>query len=121
NYYYRVTAFDINSLQSGPSSLESTSVVKQGMPRSLASSRLNADVDFGLFGRSVLELRPPPSIDPQTGTFTGPQPPTSQFTGDLTVIASELLGEGASEIRIDSIVPGYYPNGTIATYHLSVD
>ncbi|HSK18677.1 MAG TPA: hypothetical protein VK912_06020 [Longimicrobiales bacterium] len=120
-YYYRVTAFDINSLESSPTSLESTSEVKHIMPRSVASSTTAADVAVGLFGRTALLPGATPAIDPLTGTFDGPQAPTTLLNGDLTVIAGHLLARGSAGIRIDSIVPGYYPNGTIATYHLTVD
>ena len=117
-YYYKVVAFDINSIRSGPSSLVSASEIKVAQPRSdnVAFLPLYA---VTVHGRTVLSPREAPSIDPVAGTFSGPQPPTMRIAADLTVIAPRLLKAGVTEVRIDSIVPAYYANGSLATYYIS--
>jgi len=121
-YFYRVTAFDVNSIRSGPSTLESSADVKSTQPRAAATSLTDAVVEVGLRGRSgFLTAVATPTIDGATGRFSGPQPPTTQLQGTFTEFAAQVLRAGATEIRIDSVVPAYYFGGTIATYHLSVD
>ncbi|MGH7554865.1 MAG: T9SS type A sorting domain-containing protein [Longimicrobiales bacterium] len=121
-YFYRITAFDVNSFTSGPSSLESAAPAKSVTPRGSASSVTNARYVVGLFGRGSTPLQSQPAaIDPVTGTFTGPQPPTALLSGQFLLFAPQLLPAGVKEVRIDSVHPGYYPNGTVGTYFLTVD
>ena len=112
-YFYAVTAFDVNSLQSGPSSLESPPIARSTVPR--ASSSQLALGQLGtvkLLGGDDTELDPNaalPTIDPATGIFSGPMPPTDGIDLGLAAFISELLPteEGAVNVTIDSIVPGY--------------
>jgi len=110
-YFYKVTAFDINSLRSGPSSLESAGPSKSATPRAPASSLSDVQYRLGTFGRGDTPLEESSvTIDPVTGTFSGPQPPTQVMkpTG-FTAFAPQVLPTGVSKLfRIDSIVPDYY-------------
>jgi hypothetical protein len=116
-YHYKVTAFDINSAPSGPSSLESAAPTKSVKPVPAASSLVDADLEFGLFGRSAL----PPStglvaIDAVTGTFAGPQPPTDAIELIFQAFAPQLLPPGTHGMTLDSITPDYYGGA----YHFSM-
>ncbi|HUF51108.1 MAG TPA: hypothetical protein VMN60_09760 [Longimicrobiales bacterium] len=109
-YFYRVTAFDINSVRSGPSSLESAGPTKSVVPQAAASSLSPASFQVGLFGRgdTPLTLGPTPGIDPVTGIFSGPQPPTNAIEVEFQAFAPQLLPPGSYAMRIDSVVPKYY-------------
>src|SRR4029079_2572071 len=81
-YFYAVTAFDINSFQSGPSSLESPRATKSTTPVAGASNFQNtADVTVSMQARGVVldNTRPNPTLDPATGRFSGPFPPANDF------------------------------------------
>ena len=129
-YFYKVTAFDINSISSGPSSLESAGPAKSTWPRAPATSLTEASFAAGVFGRGTTPLNTThPTINPTTGTFSGPAAVTEAFGGQFAAFASQLLPKGVSEIRIDSVkgcpaitstTPcGYYPNGVVATYFIT--
>ena len=131
-YFYEVTAFDINSMPSGPTSLESAGGTKTVQPQRAASSLTSADFSLGIFGRGTQLAtctsgagcstdRPAPTIDPATGTFSGPAQPTTNISLTFEAYAAQLLQAGAKLITIDSIVPEIYLNGHIGTYYMSVD
>jgi hypothetical protein len=112
-YFYAVTAFDVNSLQSGPSSLESPPVTRSAVPRASSSQLALGQLgSLKLLGADDTELDPNaplPTIDPVTGIFSGPMPPTDGIDLGLAAFISELLpaGQGAVNVTVDSIVPGY--------------
>jgi len=106
-YFYKVTAFDINSARSGPSSLESAAPAKSIMPVSASAALGEAKYQAGLFGRSLLSDYSV-GLDPTTGEFTGPQPPTNGLSGSFQAFAPALLPAGSYQVKIDSIVPDYY-------------
>jgi hypothetical protein len=114
-YFYSVTAFDINSLQSGPSSLESPRATKSVTPSALASNFQNeVQQTSTIVGRgAVLDtLAPLPTIDPATGIFSGPFPPANGWTVGLgATVAQVLSGEAQVSARLDSIQLGH-PYGT---------
>jgi hypothetical protein len=116
-YFYRVTAFDINSIRSGPSSLESAGPTKTVIPTAPAGSLVGAKFGAGLFGRGNTPLPPGlvPGIDPNTGMFSGPQQPTNGFTGEFLAFVTQLLPAGVKQVRIDSVQPMYYPVTTGCT------
>ena len=121
-YFYRVTAFDINSIRSGPTSLESAGPIKSVLPQAAATSLTSAAYDVGLFGRGNVPLEGSmPSLSATTGMFDGPMPPTDLFAGEFVAFAPQLLPQGVKEIRIDSIWPGYYPSGVIGQYFMTAD
>ncbi len=109
-YFYRVTAFDVNSLRSGPSSLESSGSTKSIFPQAPSSDLTTAQFNASLIDKDGNALEPgdPPTVDPATGTFNRPQLPTDQLFGDFLAFAPQLLPTGTFEVRIDSIVGGYY-------------
>jgi hypothetical protein len=109
-YFYAVTAFDINSLQSGPTSLESPRTTKSILPNASASN-----VDFAPAATfSILgdDGNPIPAgtagfaIDPSTGRFNGLPPSNVQVTGEIEqsvlALATPLGGSGITA-RIDSV------------------
>jgi hypothetical protein len=109
-YFYSVTAFDLNSFQSGPSSIESPRATKPVTPAVLASNIENtATVTTSIVGRGqVLDTtRPNPTIDPATGIFSGPFPPANGWDVGLGALVSQVLvGESQVSVRLDSIKLG---------------
>ena len=108
-YFYSVTAFDVNSRASGPSSLESARTTKAVTPVPAVSNDTTAvTLTAGVFGRD--ELRPAgslPTIDPAAGTFSGPFPPADGGSVNLGALVVDLVGsEGAAAARLDSITLG---------------
>ncbi len=114
-YFYTVTAFDVNSLKSGPSSLESPRVTKRVTPRKIGTSALTdaGAVTFTLVDGNGNALNPSaaaPTIDATAGTFSGPAAPTAAFEGlGMQLFAGlSLKANSAATIRIDSVVPLWY-------------
>jgi hypothetical protein len=113
-YYYAVTGFDVNSVKSGPSSLEGAQVTQSVIPRSTAANQIAAEgVTFELIDRdgNVLDPAAPlPTLDATTGTFSGPWPPS----GALAPLAAELFADGLvvegqeAVFQIDSLDLFYY-------------
>jgi hypothetical protein len=75
-YFYSVTAFDVNSFQSGPPSLESARVTKAVTPVGGSSNIANLpDLSFEVTDPSGNPYTPGAfTIDPATGRFSGPAP-----------------------------------------------
>lgn len=113
-YTYAVTAFDVNSVASGPTSLESAGIPQSVTPRATAANEVPADVRGGLFGANdvVLDvLQPSPALDGATGTFSGPAAPASvafNVKPAEVFVPAALVGDYTAQVKIDSIVPGYY-------------
>ncbi len=85
-YFYAVTAFDINSLQSGPASLESSRSTKAVTPTSAASNfESSATVAVTLVGGGTPldTAAADPILDPVTGRFDRPFPPAGGFGLEL--------------------------------------
>ncbi len=109
-YHYAVTAFDVNSFISGPSSLESPRVTKTVTPRKLAANATAAVLVQGLFGANGALLNPNadyPTIDPANGTFTGTIPPANDGQLLFTSAVVEALAAGNIAVRFDSQTPGF--------------
>ena len=107
-YFYAVTAFDINSVKSGPTSLESPRSTKTVTPRALSANAHSAVIITGMFGGDGTKLDPStpwPRLDTATGTFEGPMPPAN--TGSFRFLASvpEALAPGDYKATMDSISP----------------
>jgi hypothetical protein len=123
SYVYAVTAFDVNSITSGPSSLESPRVVKGVTPRAPSGQEI-----LGTLGASQLIARgqvldssvPSPTLDPVTGIFSGPAPPTNGLSLLLTGFVPEVIGDSAVTLTIDSIAPGNPSARSPALYHVRV-
>ncbi len=122
-YFYAVTAFDINSFQSGPSSIESARVTKSVTPVAAASNYQNtADVTVSMQGRGVVldNTLPNPTIDPATGRFSGPFPPASDFEFGLAEFVQTLLAApGSFSLTLDSIGLGSAYDGIPNIYYFT--
>ncbi|HEX4560623.1 MAG TPA: hypothetical protein VH113_02225 [Gemmatimonadales bacterium] len=108
SYYYAVTAFDVNSVRSGPTSLESPRLVKTATPRTTGNVA-NAVIVQGMYGDDSVALDPTrsfPPIDSATGTFNGPMPPANGTVFTLLTSATQVLPRGRIEARIDSVSAG---------------
>jgi hypothetical protein len=124
-YFYSVVAFDINSFQSGPSSIESSRSTKPVVPAAQASNLENniASVVTSFLGRGT-ELDSSgtnPTIDPTTGIFSGPFPPANDWSVGVGVIAGEVLS-GTTNVtaKLDSIQLGSPYQGVAHQYWFTV-
>jgi hypothetical protein len=107
-YFYAVTAFDINSVKSGPSSLESPLITKTVTPRAPSGQEVSGTLTPNLLGEGgvVLAKGTVPAIDPTTGEFAGPMPPADGWDVGLAAFVPQLLADGSASVTIDSVVPG---------------
>jgi hypothetical protein len=115
-YVYAVTAFDVNSAKSGPSSLESARITMSVTPRATATNQVGpTEVTFVLLDRDGDTLNPlaaQPKID-SLGRFDGPAPPSGAVTGIGELFAGAMLdAPGQLTLTIDSVNPFYYHDGT---------
>lgn len=106
-YYYAVTAFDVNSVRSAPSSLESAKISKQivvGKAPSNVVSTGNVVVS-GPFGRGTAALAAgtAPTLGATTGRFSGPAQPSNALTISLGAFVTQVLKAGDAAVRLDSI------------------
>ncbi len=126
-YFYAVTAFDVNSFQAGASSLESPRGGKRvtpvhGAPTYASSGQVVSTQSFGR-GIRTDDRFPMPTIDPTTGRFSGPFPATDgaaiSFTGEF--VSKVLDGMGSFSLTLDSIDAGSaYDDPTIPVrYYLT--
>ncbi|MBK8002816.1 MAG: T9SS type A sorting domain-containing protein [Gemmatimonadetes bacterium] len=122
NYYYMVTAFDVNSVRSGNTSLESQRtgpkrVVPQRAPANTSSSGALGNVVVA--GRNgPLPAGTVPTIDATNGTFSGPFPPADGATISLAAFLPQVLpASGAVKLLLEDIEPGSAYNAIPATYH----
>jgi hypothetical protein len=120
-YYYAVTAFDVNSFQSAPSSMESARTPKAVRPRAASGQIAGGAVAVQLLGGdgAVLTDSVMPALDPATGRFAGPMPRTNGLTLALRAFLPQLVGGDTLFVALDSIVPGSaLTNPAPARYHL---
>jgi len=114
-YFYTVTAFDVNSLKSGPTSLESPRVTKRVTPRKSVTNQSVASLSYGIFGDSAIALDPSQpanwTID-ATGKFPGPPPPTGGLAAVFAPLVPQLLGPLNLAATIDSVLPRSNRAGT---------
>lgn len=109
-YFYAVTAFDVNSLASGPSSLESPRITKSVTPRVAGANATQAALVQGVFGEDGVQLDPTasyPAIDTLKGTFAGNMPPANGASLLLASAVVEALPPGDIFVRVDSVGPGF--------------
>jgi hypothetical protein len=107
-YFYAVTAFDINSVKSGPSSLESPMATKPVTPRAIGSTAAPTVLVTGMFGGDGTQLDVNagwPKLDSVNGTFNGPIPPANSTSLSFLASVPEALPEGDFKATIDSISP----------------
>ncbi|HXM39100.1 MAG TPA: hypothetical protein VN908_10645 [Gemmatimonadales bacterium] len=130
-YFYTVTAFDVNSVVSGPTSLESPRVTKPIVPRAPSGQEAGGSVTTPVLldraGATINASAPLPTLASATAIFSGPMPPTNGFTPGVAAFTPALVGGGTVTITIDSILPGHGNTGTTpggsygpATYFVSV-
>jgi hypothetical protein len=109
-YHYAVTAFDVNSVKSGPSSLESTRITKTVTPRAGSGQEVAGTLTpqelLAANGTALNSAAPEPTISPDSGTFRGPMPPTNGVQVGLAAFLPQLLGNGSLTVKIDSIGVG---------------
>lgn len=122
-YFYAVTAFDINSTVSGPSSLESGRIAKAVTPVASPSNVALAQLSFGVFGDDNTDLSQEAvsfSIDDQTGRFNGPPPPTTAVGATFQPLVRALLPAVNLTATIDSMkiraLGAAYPGDGIAAF-----
>jgi len=122
-YFYSVTAFDINSVQSGPASFESPRILKSVTPVRPASNFENA-VAFSLtvFGRGVPQTDTIiPTLDSLSGTFSKKMPSPNGWRLELVSFVKEVVGAADSiVIRLDSLVLGSAYDGIATQYWTTV-
>jgi len=111
-YFYSVTAFDLNSWQSGPSSLESPRIVKAVTPSSPASNTtITGSVEVAVYGRGVRMdsvISADPVLDATTGRFSGSARPADGLTTALlgALVPEAFAATGSVRIRLDSVQMG---------------
>jgi hypothetical protein len=112
----------VNSLKSGPSSLESPRVTKATTPRK-PSGQETAGVLQPLqllaADGTTLTTGALPTIDATTGIFSGPMPPTDGLQLGLSAFLPQILGNGSVVLTVDSIIPGAALSGVAATYYVT--
>jgi hypothetical protein len=117
-YYYAVSAFDVNSLTSGPASLESSVTAMSVVPVAPAANTTSVAAQVGLYGRGVkLNTDATMSISPATGRFAGPSPPTDGLSASLDIFAATAIAPATFSLTIDSVIPSYYDG----EYYLTQD
>ena len=122
-YFYSVTAFDINSFSSGPSSIESARVTKPVTPApDAANVQVAGQTQLTFLGRgqALDTSAASPTIDPVTGIFSGPFPPANGWKGGLgAFVASVVAQPGTFTIDLDSIQLGSAYDGIPVQYWFS--
>jgi hypothetical protein len=115
-YFYSVVAFDVNSLVSGLSSLESNRATKAVTPTPPVSNAVVASsLVPHIIGRGAAMdtvITSAPTIDAATGKFSGPfQPADGGIVGFVGEFASSIIQpsqSGALTMRLDSLNMGQY-------------
>jgi hypothetical protein len=108
NYFYSVTAFDVNAPGHGPTSLESARVTKQVVPQAAAGNvSASSSTLAGTFGRGTTALTDnvQPTLDSITGKFSKKFPPSTGLSVSLAGLPVAILkGAGAASVQYDSTV-----------------
>jgi hypothetical protein len=118
-YFYSVTAFDLNSMFSGPHTLRSTQVDQHIVPRADAPNLVHAELSYSILGDDGELLdpgAPVPTVDPDDGTFSGPFPPTNGIERTFAPLVPRLLPQFELQARIDSVKPDWVQQEGCAGY-----
>ena len=124
-YFYSVTAFDVNSVESGPTSLESPRNTKPVTPVRPASNYDNVGIlETHVVGRGVRmdSVFPSlPTIDGTTGIFSGPMPPANgTVLGFVGQFARQVIAApGSLLLTLDSIGAGSAYDNAPTTYYFT--
>jgi hypothetical protein len=114
-YFYSVTAFDVNSLRSGPSSLESPRITKAVRPRrgsgQEVAGQLGAQAYIAGNGSPITDAVEP-TINATTGIFSKRALPADGISAGLAAFLPQVLADGNVTVRIDSVLPGAGDPGT---------
>lgn len=108
-YYYAVTAFDVNSFQSGPSSMESARTPKAVRPRVSSGQESGGGIAVQLVGGdgTPLDLTAVmPPVDSVTGVFAGPLPPANGLALTASAFVPQLVEAETLTVVVDSVLPG---------------
>ncbi len=101
-YFYAVTAFDVNSLSSGPTSLSSPLVAKSITPRSPSGQEtagfLGSPEFVGSNNQPVTPIAMP-TINATTGIFSGPMPQASVDLG-FAAFVPQIVNDGALSLKV---------------------
>ncbi len=111
-YWYAVSAYDVNSQASGPHSLRSTNLSESTVPRADAPQLVGASLQVlltGDDGESLNPSDPMPTLDPATGIFSGPMPPTDGIEMSFAPLLPRLLPQLQLQVKIDSITTVFDP------------
>jgi hypothetical protein len=123
-YFYSVVAFDVNSFQSGPTTLESPRVTKAVTPVHGASNHENtAALDAAVYGRDIKQTDlTQPVIDPNTGAFSKKMPAPNGWNLALSAFVQQVIAApGAISVVLDSLTLGSaYPPIVPVSYWTTV-
>ena len=120
-YFYAVTAFDVNSVKSGFTSLESAPAPIAVTPRAPSGQEQVgqlAAIELLNAAGTVLPAGAPPTLSATTGIFSGPSQPTDGVALGLVAFLPEVLGTGSVTLTIDSVVPGDANGGDPVRYYI---
>lgn len=129
-YFYAVTAFDVNSVKSvgaGNTSLESPRVVRAVTPRAGSGQEVAGQIlalEYVDAAGNVIDIDMP-TLSAATGQFSGPMPPADLELG-FSAFIPQIVDSGALNLTVDSIVPtgfvseGQAGHGARGTYYLTV-
>jgi hypothetical protein len=111
-YFYAVTAFDVNSFQSGPSSLESPRIGKPVTPSVTGTNVVAPVLTSSITGTAgtALNVDAPFDIDAATGRFNGTPAPTNGVSGAFAPLIPALLPALDLKAKIDSVVTYFSEN-----------
>jgi hypothetical protein len=113
----------VNSVASGPTSLESAPIARSVTPRAPSGQQVTGVLQTqALVGADGTTLDPNaalPTLDPATGIFSGPMPPADGVEVGLAAFLPELLSDGAITVTVDSIIPGADLDGRSLEYYLT--
>jgi hypothetical protein len=121
-YFYSVVAFDVNSLTSGLSSLESNRATKAVTPTPAVSNAVVASsLVTHLLGRDNVAMdtviKGAPTLDPTTGKFSGPFQAADggvvAFVGEFAASVIQPSQGGALTMRLDSLHMGQYDGSAL--------
>ena len=123
-YFYTVTAFDLNSIQSGTSSLESPRVTRAVTPVRGAPTYVSSGVASTRTsgrGTRVDSLFLLPTLDPVTGRFSGPFPASDGISlAFVGAFVSQILDDaGSYSVTLDSLGAGSAYDGIPVRYYLT--
>lgn len=122
-YFYSVTAFDVNSFQSGPSNLESPRLTKSTTPTASASNFDNqATTSNAVFGRNVARTdKVSPTLD-ASGKFSKMPAVANGWSLSLASFVKQLIAApGAVVARLDSIQLGSAHDNAATKYFVTIN